>query len=221
MRNDLEAQTADLMAAVVEMGELVDQMLGDAVRGLVDANTALAANVVSMERRVDRLYERVQHGVVAVLALQGPVGHDLRVLTALIHVSLHLERMGDYALNVARTAERVHELPADADLSAQLSEMADLARKVGREGMRAFVAGDVELARKTPDLDDPVDRLNIGIFHRLVRLAADGERLEWATRMILLARLLERYGDHGVDIAEQAIFAATGEAVELSSNDVP
>lgn len=220
MRNDLEAQLADLVATVVEMSELVDQMLADAVSGLVKGDRSVASRVLEKERQVDRLYERVQNRVVAALALQGPVGRDLRQLTALIHVSLHLERMGDYALNVARTTERVQELTADAELSAQLSEMADLARRVGREGLRSFVNADVQLAREVPRFDDAVDRLNVGIFHRLVRLATDADRLEWATRMILLARLLERYGDHGVDIAEQAIFATTGDLVELSSNDV-
>ena len=138
----------------------------------------------------------------------------------MLRASLHLERMGDYAVNVARAAKRSATFPADEELAAQLAEMGDRAREVGRTAVQAFVHRDADLAATVPQLDDGVDRLNIGIFHRLVRLAAaDEHRLEWATRMILVARLLERYGDHGVDLAEQAIFVATGRMVELSSND--
>jgi phosphate transport system protein len=219
VRNDLELQTDQLLSAVVHMGERTDQMLAGALTALVDGDLAAADLVVESDRYVDRAYEQVQHGVLAVVALHGPVGRDLRLLTALIHVSLHQERMGDYAVNVARTAKRSAEHPADRDLTQQLAEMGELARTVGRQAQSSFVHGDVDLARRVAQLDDDVDRLNLGIFHRLVRFAAhDEDRVEWAARMIQLTRQLERFADHGVDIAEQTVFLTTGEAIELSSH---
>jgi phosphate transport system protein len=181
-------------------------------------DTAAADRVVAADREVDRAYAQVQHGVLAAVALHGPVGGDLRLLTALVHVSLHLERMGDYATNVARTVKRAVEFPSDPSLSEQLAEMGALAREVGRASLRAFVTRDADAARASAALDDGVDRLNIGIFQRLVRLAAaDEARIEWVTHMIQLVRQLERYADHGVDIAEQTIFAVTGQLTELST----
>lgn len=220
MTNELEIQTEQLLGAVVEMGERADAMLAEALEALAGADAEAAQRVVEADGAVDRGYERVQHGVLAVVALHSPVGRDLRLLTALIHVSLHVERMGDYAVSVARTAERSAGFPADEDLTEQLVEMGQLAREVSRTAMRSFVHADADLARTVPTLDDGVDRLNAGIFHRLVRLAAEDEpQLEWATRMIGVARQLERYADHGVDVAEQTLFVATGEAKQLSSND--
>jgi phosphate transport system protein len=221
VRDHLEQRLDDLLTQVVELGERTDAMLGAALEGLRDGDGDVAARVVAADEEVDRLDREVQRSVVETIARHGPVGHDLRLLTATLRASLHLERMGDYAVNVARAAERSAPFPADPELAAQLAEMGSLAREVGRQAVQAYVHGDVELARDVPRADDGVDRLNIGIFHRLVRLAsADEHRLEWATRMILVARLIERYGDHGVDLAEQAIFVVTGESVELGSGDV-
>jgi phosphate transport system protein len=217
VRNDFERQIDDLVTMVAAMGDRADQMLRAALEALELGDPGAADRVVEADRDVDRAYAQVQHGVLAAVALHGPVGSDLRLLTALVHVSLHLERMGDYAVNVARTVQDAVEFPADAALASQLTEMGALAGQVGREALRAFVQRDEGAAREAAALDDGVDRLNIGIFHRLVRLAADDEaRLEWATRMIQLTRQLERYADHGVDIAEQTVFAVTGQLTELS-----
>jgi phosphate transport system protein len=221
VRELLERRLDDLLTQVVELGERTDAMLGAALEGLRDGDGDVAARIVAADAEVDHLDREVQRSVVETIARHGPVGRDLRLLTATLRASLHLERMGDYAVNVARAAERSAPFPADPELAAQLAEMGALAREVGRQAVQAYVHGDVDLARAVPRADDGVDRLNIGIFHRLVRLAsADEHRLEWATRMILVARSIERYGDHGVDLAEQAIFVATGESVEFGSGDV-
>ncbi|MFA9444309.1 phosphate signaling complex protein PhoU [Egicoccus sp. AB-alg6-2] len=220
MRHDLQAQLDQLLTRVVAMSERADAMLGEALQALEVSDLEAARRVVVADDELDRAYEQVQQGVLAVVALHGPVAGDLRLLTALIHVSLHLERMGDYASGVARTVERVRDLPADEALTGQLLEMGTRAREVAHAAMQAFVHRDVEHARACARLDDDVDRLNLGIFHRLVRLASQDEhRLEWATHMIQLARLLERFADHGVDIAEQTVFVATGRTVELSASE--
>ncbi len=216
MRNDLELQTEQLRSTVVEMGERADGMLAAALRAFADGEMAAAERTIIADTEVDHAYEQVQHGVLAVVALHGPVGHDLRLLTGLIHVSLHLERMADYAVNTARAVLAVAEFDANEELTQQLVEMGTIARDVGTTSLRAFVQEDVEAARHVPELDDRVDQYDRGIFQRLVRLGADDDaQLDWAGRMIRVSRFLERYADHGVDIAEQAVFVSTGEAVDL------
>ncbi len=218
MRDELDRQIDQLSSTVVTMGERADEMLGRALQALEEADLAAADVVIEADRVLDRAYEQIQNGVLATVALHGPVGRDLRLLTGLLHVSLHAERMADYAVGVARTVKRVAGQEPDPDLLEQLIEMGELSRGVGRQAMAAFVQADTEQAETASRLDDGVDRLNAGIFRRLVRLAAsDEDRLEWATRMIQLTRQLERYADHGVDIAEQAVFVATGKNRELSS----
>lgn len=216
MRNDLDEQLSVLSNHVVAMGTRADEMLKGGMQALRDNDLAAVAKVVSADPGVDSAYGQVQHGVLALVALHGPMGHDLRVATALIHVSLHLERMADYAVNAARAAERAAELPRDAALIEQLADMGDHAGTVGRMALDAFLQEDEELARTAAEHDDAVDKLELAIFQRLIRLAGDDpEQLEWATRMIRVARHLERYGDHGVDIAEQAVFVITGHTVNL------
>lgn len=220
VRDDLDRSFDDLRGAIVEMGERADAMLGDAIAafGARDADAATAVEAADAE--VDALYERVQQGVVRLVALQAPVGRDLRVAAAMIHVSLHVERMADYAVSVARAVRRVGDLSADPDIAAQLTEMAGHARRVARAAMNAYVRDDEAAAREVPVLDDDVDRLNIGVFRRLIALAAaDESRLPWAAQMIGVARQIERFADHGVDVAEQVVFVVTGETTELSSKD--
>jgi phosphate transport system protein len=213
MRDDLDRQLEQLRQNVVAMGERAERMLAGAIQAFADGDVGAADQVIEADRALDRAYEQVQHGVLAVVALHAPVGRDLRLLTGMIHVSLHLERMGDYAVNVAHTVKGSSQYPADPSLTEQLSEMGELAREVGRSAMAAFATVDVQLAHEVGVRDDAVDRLNLGIFQRLVRLASEDElRVEWAARMIQLTRQLERYADHGVDIAEQVHFIATGEA---------
>ena len=220
MRNDLELQLEQLLAHVVAMAERTDAMLAEALQALELGDIEAARRVTAADEEVDRAYEQVQHGVLSTVALHGPVAGDLRLLTALIHVSLHVERMGDYAAGVARIVERVRELPGDTGLTDQLLEMGAKAREVARASMLAFMHRDVDEAKACAPLDDVVDRLNVGIFQRLVRLAAADEHvLEWATHMTQVVRNLERYADHGVDIAEQAVFAVTGRVIELSTHD--
>ena len=220
MRTDMDLQIDQIRTSLVEMGDRADGMLAAALSALAEADRGAADLVIEADQHLDRAYEQTQHGVLAVVALHGPVGRDLRLLISFLHVSLHLERMGDYAVNVAKTAQRSVGFDADPDLIAQLIRMGEFARNVARTALRAFVDQDIDSAHEVSRLDDDVDRLNIGIFHRLIELAsADETRLEWATRMIQLTRQLERFADHGVDVAEQAIFVATGESVELSSND--
>lgn len=216
MPTDLELQTQQLREAVAGMAERADVMLGSALRAFSDRDLTAAGSAIDADEEIDRTNEQVQHGILAIVALHGPVGHDLRSLTGLIHVSLHVERMADYAVNTARAAIEVSDFPWDLDLTEQIDEMGTVAREVGQTAMRSFIEEDVDLARHVAELDDGVDRFDQGIFQRLVRLAAsDDTQLDWAGRMIRVSRHLERYADHGVDIAEQAVFVATGETLDL------
>lgn len=219
MRNHFHSEIDNLVDALVGMGEMVADMLSRGVRSLVRRDLSLADEVMRADDEVDARYVQVQNRIVRTMALQAPVASDLRLLSAMLHVNIHLERMGDYALNVARMAKLSANYRDEPELADQLREMADLAIEVGQEAVASFAQRDLDRAQFLPLLDDSVNQLNIGLFKRLVRLAAQDEsHLEWATHMILVARQIERWSDHAVDIGEATIFAITGEMVELSSN---
>jgi phosphate transport system protein len=217
---EFDAEREALTDALVRSGDAVVEMLDRAMGSLVRREEATATEVITTDDRVDAAFATLQHRIVAAMGLPGLELADHRELAALLHVNIHVERMGDYAVNVARASLRAAAEPRDAELAAQLEELGLLAADVARTAVRAFARRDVAAARRLPELDDRVDRLNVGIFRRLVQLAIDDSRLPWATHMILVARQVERYADHAVDIGEATIFATTGEVVELSSNSL-
>lgn len=220
MRDLYHRELDDLLDTVMIIGDQVVSMLDDAMRALTTQDAELADEVRARDEQVDDAYEALLQGLLRVIATQAPVAGDLRFISALMHVGLHLERMGDYATSVAKMGKLAADLAHDPELAEQLQEMSAAAREVAVASFRAFTNRDVALARELAEMDDRVNKLNIGIFHRLVQLASKDElRLEWATHMVLVARNIERFGDHAVDIGEQAIFAVTGSTVELSSNE--
>jgi phosphate transport system protein len=220
MREELDRSISELREMLVDMSERADDMLGRAVIALAEGDRIRAEEVIYADRAVDQRHVEVQHGVLTTVALQAPVGRDLRLLTAILHTGLHLERMADYGVSVARGAIRLLEMPREDSIVELLLEMSGDAREVGRTAIQALLALDEELARNVAVADDRVDRLELRIFEELVGAAgADASRLPWAAEMIGLSRRIERYADHGVDIAEQTVFAITGISVELTGND--
>lgn len=220
MRDAFQADIDGLLEQLVATAANCDRMLEGALHSLLAPGSPGAAEIVERDNEIDRAYQQIQHDVLSLFALQAPVASDLRLLAAMLHANIHVERLGDYAAHVAKMARVVSHLDDEPELAGRLEEMGIAACHVSRAALRSLVDHDVELARRLPDLDDRVDRLNLEIFRRLVQLAGRDEgRLEWATHMIVVARSLERYGDHAVDIGEQTIYAVTGETVELSSND--
>lgn len=220
MREELDRALDELRGMLVDMSERADEMLGKAVSALAEGNRVRAEEVIYADRAVDQRHVEVQHGILTTIALQAPVGRDLRLLTAFLHSSLHLERMADHAVSIARGAIRLNEFPRDESVVELLVEMAGHAREVGRTALQALLTLDEDFARSVAVADDKVDRLEMRIFQALVGVAgSDNERLPWAAQMIGFGRGIERYADHGVDIAEQAVFAVTGVNVELLGND--
>lgn len=219
MRTDFESRLQSLEDDLIAVAQTVDEMLADAVGALVARDADAAERTAARDSIVDRTHAAVQNGVLRVIALHAPVSGDLRRISAMLHVSVHLERMGDHATTVARFAGRSAQLAQQQHITDQIVEMATLAREVGRHAVGSFRNRDADAAAATPALDDRVDVLNLAITERLLELvAADPASLPWAREVLLAPRIIERYADHAVDIAEQTIFVVTGETVEFSSN---
>ncbi|MDQ3610259.1 MAG: phosphate signaling complex protein PhoU [Actinomycetota bacterium] len=196
------------------MGHSVVDMAGEAVAALTAGDVQRAAAVVRSDDRLDDEHQELQEEILTLLALQAPVARELRLVSACLHVSGHLERMGDLCVNIARSVEETPQPNGDEPVLAQLDEMGRHARRLIRQSLDAFARRDASTAGRLRALDDPIDRLNRQLFRRLVELVpATPSRLDWAMRMVLVARYLERLGDHAVDIGTQAAFVATGRPV--------
>ncbi|MEX0832492.1 MAG: phosphate signaling complex protein PhoU [Actinomycetota bacterium] len=214
---ELEVLELDILG----MGELAERSVGQAMDALVRRDDAKAEQVIRGDDEIDEKYLSVDRRTLEVLALQTPVATDLRLISAILHTNLHLERVGDMAVNIAKTYLSVRDLPRSESIVARLQEMGDIVRPMIRTAMEAFGRRDLELCLKLPQMDDPVDRLNLGIYKEVAVLAGDQEKLRWGLRMILVARQLERVGDHAVDIGEQVGFLLTGEFREFTDASHP
>jgi len=214
---ELEMLELDLLG----MGELSERAVGEAVGALIDHQEAQAHAVVAADDEIDEKYMSIENRILQLMALQTPVAGDLRLISAILHSNLHLERIGDMAVNIAKIYLSVRDLPTSQSIQAHIREMEDVVRPMIRTAMEAFRRRDLDLCLRLPEMDDPVDRLNLGMYKEVAALAADPELLNWGLRMILVARQLERVGDHSVDIAEQVGFLLTGEFREFTDASHP
>lgn len=155
------------------------------------------------------------------LALQAPVASDLRLVSAILHSNMHIERMGDLCVNIAKFVRNQHPYPSDSPMLARLQEMGARAAEMLDVALSAFAQRSVELAEELPVKDNVLDRLNRGMLDDLKDYAGDEQSFEWATNLVLVARYLERFGDHAVDIGEQISFLVTGVFREFTDASHP
>ena len=206
---------------LLSMGELASASVQSAVDALVQHDDAKAQGVIDDDDRVDEQYLRIDSEILSVLALQSPVAADLRLISAIMHSNLHLERVGDQAVNVAKLYLRTNNESGSQSMVMQLQEMGTIVVSMLRTAMEAFGRRDLGLAMKVPGMDDPVDRLNRATHLEALKLADDPRSLDWGLHMNMAARALERVGDNAVDIAEQAGFLLTGEFREFTDASHP
>jgi phosphate transport system protein len=214
---ELEGLETELHA----MGEIADRALAEALRALEDDDLKTADHVIANDDDLDARYIAIERRTLELLALQTPVAVDLRLISVILHTNLHLERVGDMAVNIAKIIKVVHGLPKNQTIVTNLEEMGTIARHMMRAAMESFARRDIDLAQQLPAMDDPIDRLNRGMYREVAACAWDPQMLEWAIRMMVVSRQLERIGDHAVDIAEQVAFLLTGEFKEFTDASHP
>jgi phosphate transport system protein len=196
-------------------------LLEQALQALIGGDLAICDQVVRGDDEVDALYLDVERRILHLFALQTPVATDLRLLTALLHINLHLERVGDQAVNLAKIAKLVDGLPQIPEVLRDLEEMGKIALGMVGTAMDALARRDVDLAQTLPELDDPIDQLNRGMMPKVLAAAGDKQMLEWGIRMYVVARQIERIGDNAVDIGEQVAFLVTGQFREFTDASHP
>lgn len=216
MRKTFHEELKALRERILRMGELVEQAIDNAVKSLVSGDVALAAKVIAGDDEIDRINLGIEEQSMYIIARQCPVAGDLRLIHSIMFISVHLERMGDLALNMAKTTRRTQEEDSLPGLLSLISAMGEQTKKVVRTSLEAFNNNDVELARTLPELDDPIDNLFKQFFKELASAAAKKGAFEWASNMVLASRYLERIADHAVDIGERVTYLVTGEMVELA-----
>jgi phosphate transport system protein len=211
--DDLTRLEADLQ----EEGDLVLRALRSALNALARGDNELADEVIGFDDEIDRRYLAIETGVQSLLALQTPVASDLRLVLAVLRVNLHLERMADYCVTVAKLTKLMGGLDVtDERTLNSLEDMGRRAEQMIRVAMDAFADRDVVKAQSLNDLDDLIDRANRDAVTDLLQLGSSPDEREYALRMLVVSRCVERIGDHAVDIGEQIAYLVTGEFKELT-----
>lgn len=220
-RRHFHDQLDALESKVQRMGAWAGDLFRQSIEAL-EADDLDACNaVIAGDDRVDELYMQVETGVVELFALQGPVASDLRLLATLLHVNLHLERVADMAVNVAKIARAAHGLPHNPKVLGHLKEMSDIALRMLVASLDALARRDLNLARELPAMDDPLDDLNRGMLADILVDSGGRAMLEWGVHMHVVSRQIERVGDHAVDIGEQVAYLVTGTFQEFTDASNP
>ena len=210
-RSHFHSELDALESSILGVAERAEAMVGTAVEALVEADGDLSLAVLQEGASLADVYVEVHNRWMHLMARQQPMGGDLRMMSALLHLNVTLERTVAQCVNIAKLAMLAKVLPKRKRILEQIEEMGNLVRPMLRTAMEAFERRDGDEARLLPAMDEPVDRINRAMYREVVKCAPEEPLIEWATHMMMAARALERIGDQAVDIGEQVAFLSTGD----------
>src|SRR5262245_59687818 len=213
MQRHFHEELDALKQTLLAMGGLVEDQIRRVMRARTERDDALSRDVIERDRQVNTYDVEVDEQCVELLALHQPTAGDLRFITTAMKIVTDLERIGDLAVNIA---QRVIELNREPQLKPyiDLPRMAERAQAMVKESLDAFVARDIDLARRVCGEDAEVDALTEQIFRELLTFMMEDPRaIPRAIRLILISRFMERVADHATNIAEMVVYLVEGKMV--------
>lgn len=209
-----DEELESLKEKLLEMAAMAEEQIGLAVQGLKERKQELANEVMEKEENINNLEIEIDQMCMKLLALRQPMAADLRFITSAMKISSDLERIGDLACNIAERTMRLMKYPQLKPL-IDIPRMAELAQKMVRDSISAFINRDAALARDVCVRDDEVDSLNDQIFRELLTfMIADTATITRAVDLILVGRNLERIADHSTNIGEDVFYMVTGKTIK-------
>ena len=210
MRTRFDLELDNLNCDMIAMGALCENAISEAMKSLFTADKAAAQRTIEEDREIDRKEKDIEALCLRLLLQQQPVARDLRVISSALKMITDMERIGDQAADIAELIRHMHLTPVSRQ-NKHLSKMADAAKKMVTESIDAFVKKDAALATKVLADDDLVDSLFLKLRHDIIEMiAADPGCGEEAVDVLMIAKYLERIGDHATNIAEWVLFSITG-----------
>jgi phosphate transport system protein len=216
MRTELQADLDSLEASFQEIGEVASRAIRGAVDALRTQDVELCDEVIAFDDEIDDRHMAIENQIQLVLARQTPVATDLRLVLALLHSTIHVERMGDQCVTIAKLTKLSSHLDTKRAVMDGLVDMGERCVEMVRVALDAFAERDIQEAHALHDLDELVDRANRQVFDDVLVFVHDASALEWGMRQITVARCFERIGDNAVDIGEQTAFLVSGELREFT-----
>jgi phosphate transport system protein len=217
MRTTFREELDRLEAELQEEGSLVLRALRGALDAVQDRDCEMADAVIAFDDDIDRRYLSIAQRIESLLARQTPVASDLRLVLAVLHTNVHLERMADYSVSIAELAKGAARASRrDDPLLESLAECGEGVEAMIKVALDSLARRDLAGAESLVDLDQAIDDANQRFVERVTLVAGDPEFREWALPMVFIARSLERIGDHAVDVGEQTAYLLTGEFREFT-----
>ena len=216
-RITFEAELKALRESLLRMAAMVEDQIEAALVALRTRSVDGANKVRAEDQQLNELFRQIREQCFAVIATQQPVARDLRTLMGVLAISAELERIGDYAVRIARMTGTLCELPGEA-LQPEFGIMGELASQQVHDILDALIEGDEARAREVAARDDEIDRLYHRVFDELISGLAKGGDEQTALRgvtLMLVAHNLERIADRVTNVAEDIVFLETGQVVEL------
>jgi len=213
-------ELSQIKVRLLTMSGEAEAALRLAVEALLERNTEKAKQVIAGDKVVDAMEVEVEEACIDLLALQQPMAKDLRMLVAAIKIANDLERVGDHAVNLAQSAERLARSRPIAP-EPEIIEMARLAREMLSDALEAFVRGDAAAGREVCRRDDKVDALNRSVFRILLtHMMEDPHIIGAALELFLVSRNLERVADLATNIGEDVVFLVEGKSIKHHAEDM-
>ena len=199
---------------IVQMGGLAEEELENAITALTRRDTALAESTVGSDKRLDGLEQEVANLAVRILALRQPMASDLREIVSALKISSDLERMGDYAKNVAKRAIALNQLPP-VKPAGSIPRMARLVQGIIKDTLDSYVERDAERAVDAWRRDEEVDEMYTSVFRELLTyMMEDPRNITACTHLLFIAKNIERIGDHATNIAEIVHYLVLGQQID-------
>jgi phosphate transport system protein len=208
-----QEQLATLKERLLVMGGLAEERVRAVMEAVVERDLSLVERIQTGDEPLNQLHIEIDDRCFKLLALHQPMAADLRAIVSAVKINTDLERVGDLAVNIAEAVRRYLHHPPVKKL-IDIPRMAEIAQKMLRESLDAFVRRDVELAQGVLNQDDLLDTLKTQVFRELLTyMLQDQTKIEPALDLILISRHLERIGDHATNVAEDVIFMVSARDV--------
>ena len=207
-------EIAQLTGLVAEMGGYAQAAVSDSIDALRRRDGDLAAAVVEGDKRLDAMEAQVSSLVIRMLALRQPMAVDLRTVVASLKIASDLERVGDYAKNIAKRTLVLNQMPTTGPINS-IYNLSRMVQVMLHEVLDAYAAGDAQAAEQVRQRDEEVDDAHTGIFRELITyMMEDPRTITASTHLAFIVKNLERIGDHATNVAESVVFQVSGERLE-------
>lgn len=216
-RSSFENELAELQQDILRMGSLVEEAIQNAIKALTERDVELAEQVKANDDLIDQLELEIENKCMRLIATQQPMAKDLRKIGVGFRIIADLERMADYASDIADITTKIAREPYIKPL-IDIPKMAELTHLMVKDALDAYVNEDVELATQMCRDDDKVDHLHKRVFNELLELMIkDHKNIKQGTYLLFISRYLERIADHATNLGEDVIFLVTGEKKSLNN----